>query len=191
MSNFKKLITALALTSLANFSFAAIAPGSYVIDSAHTSVNFSVDHMGYTKLSGRFNDISGNIEISNKNSSSLSVIITTASIDTNHSKRDEHLRSPDFFNSKQFPEIKFFSPLSSKKNHENGKIMGEIEILGVTKPVELTLVKGNEGKDPWGLYRIGYTASTVIKRSDFGMNFMQGGVGDDITLVIQVEATRK
>ena len=64
-------------------------------------------------------------------------------------------------------------------------------MLGVSKPVRLQVEKGNEGKDPWGLYRVGYIATTTVKRSDFGMNFMQEGIGDDIQVVISIEAVKQ
>ena len=165
--------------------------GSYAIDTSHTSVTFSVDHMGYSKVVGRFNELEGSLNIDEKKSSNLDVTIKAASIDTNHDKRDDHLRSPDFFNAKQFPTITFKSPVALKDGKKTGELQGELELLGVTKPVKLTLTKGNEGKDPWGLYRIGYIATTTVKRSDFGMNFMQGGIGDDIEITINFEAVKQ
>lgn len=167
------------------------AEGNYSIDTSHTSVTFSVDHMGYSKVMGRFNELEGSLNVADKKSSNLDVIIKSASVDTNHGKRDDHLRSPDFFNVKQFPTITFSSPLSLKGDEKTAKLKGELELLGVKKPVELVLTKGNEGKDPWGLYRIGYEATTTIKRSDFGMNFMQGGIGDEIDITINFEAIKQ
>lgn len=167
------------------------ADGSYAIDTSHTSVTFSVDHMGYSKVMGRFNELEGSLNVADKKSSSLDVVIKSASVDTNHDKRDDHLRSPDFFNVKQFPTITFSSPVTLKGSEKTAKLKGELELLGVKKPVELTLTKGNEGKDPWGLYRIGYVATTTIKRSEFGMNFMQGGIGDEIDITINFEAVKQ
>ncbi|TDF35614.1 hypothetical protein EYS14_19585 [Alteromonadaceae bacterium M269] len=164
--------------------------GKYVIDQNHSGVTFKVSHLGFTNLVGRFNEMSGDITASD-NKSSLNVVIKTASIDTNHDKRDDHLRSPDFFNAKQFPTISFSSALDVRKVKGKDVIDGELTMLGVSKPVRLQVEKGNEGKDPWGLYRVGYIATTTVKRSDFGMNFMQEGIGDDIQVVINIEAVKQ
>lgn len=184
------LITGLVFAT-SSMVMAKPSEGNYAIDAAHTSVMFTVDHMGYAKLFGRFNDVSGNIKVANKTTSSIDVEIKAASIDTNHEKRDAHLKSPDFFNAKQFPVIKFTSPLNLNEGKETVTLKGELELLGVTKPIVLSLQKGKEGKDPWGLYRIGYNADLILKRSDFGMNFMQGGIGDDIEISISIEAVKQ
>ena len=173
--------------AVCQMAFAAPSTGKYAIDAAHSSVTFSIDHLGYTKVSGRFNELEGQINVDGKKKSMIDVKIKAASIDTNHDKRDDHLRSPDFFNVKQFPTITFKSPLKMKK----GKLHGELELIGVTKPVVLALVEGKEGKDPWGLYRVGYSASTTIKRSEFGMDFMLGGLADDIEVTINIEAVKQ
>lgn len=182
---------ALTTSNIALAKSSAPADGEYAIDTSHTSVTFSVDHMGYSKVMGRFNELEGSLNVADKKSSNLDVVIKSASIDTNHGKRDDHLRSPDFFNVKQFPTITFSSPLTLKGSEKSAKLQGKLELLGVKKPVELTLTKGNEGKDPWGLYRIGYVATTIIKRSDFGMDFMQGGIGDEIDITINFEAIKQ
>jgi polyisoprenoid-binding protein YceI len=167
------------------------SPGEYAIDQGHSSVTFEVDHLGFAKVVGRFNDLSGNFTVAPNKPSSLNVTIQSASIDTNHDKRDDHLRSPDFFNAKQFPTITFSSPLDIKTVSGQAVVKGNLTLLGVSKPIVLNIKKGNEGKDPWGLYRAGYTATTTIKRSDYGMNFMQGGLGDDIQVTINIEAVKQ
>lgn len=189
MSIRKLLVATSFALSFSGAAFALPQAGNYAIDPAHSNVSFSVNHMGYANIVGRFNEFSGSINIAEKGKSQLAVAIKTASVDSNHEKRDEHLRSPDFFNAKQFPEITFTSPLSLSSDGKT--LSGEIEILGVKKPVTLSLEKGNEAKDPWGLYRIGYTASTSIKRSDFGMDFMAGGIGDDVAINLQIEAVKQ
>lgn len=183
------LATGLLITSLS--SSALSAPGQYSIDPAHTSVNFNIDHMGFSKVLGRFNTISGDIIVDTKGSAQLKVNIQTSSVDTNHQKRDEHLRSPDFLNTKQFPKMTFSSQLQMDAADSQATLLGELNMLGIKRPVTLKLQKGKEGKDPWGLHRIGYSAQTVLKRSDFGMDFMQGGVGDDIEINIQLEAVKQ
>jgi len=180
----------------ASFSHSALSseltqPGKYAIDQQHSNVTFEVDHLGYTHVAGRFNKISGDFSVAAGKPSSLNVIIQSASIDTNHSKRDDHLRSPDFFNAKQFPTILFSSPLVIKTHNGESVIEGTLELLGVSKAVTLSLQKGKEAKDPWGLYRAGYSATGIIKRSDYGMNFMQGGIGDDIRVKVNIEAVKQ
>jgi polyisoprenoid-binding protein YceI len=167
-----------------------INSGKYVIDQNHSSVTFEIDHLGYTNVIGRFNDVKGNFT-QKADQSSLNVSIQSASIDTNHDKRDAHLRSPDFFNVKQFPIISFYSPLEITDNNGETIIEGKLELLGVSKPITLNIKKGKEGTDPWGNHRAGYSATGVIKRSDYGMNFMQGGLSDDVRVNINIEAIKK
>src|SRR5690606_24420019 len=97
----------------------------------------------------------------------------------------------DFFNAKQFPTIRFSGPLNIAEVGQKALVTGELTLLGETRPVELTLTKGKEGKDPWGLYRVGYTAEGTLQRSDFGMDFMQGGIGDDVALTIRFELVQQ
>lgn len=185
------IIGATVSVSLLSFSMSSQADESkpsYVIDASHSSIQFSADHLGYSDVVGRFNQLEGAIS-TNKNTSVLNVVIQAASIDSNHQKRDDHLRSPDFFNVKQFPQIKFTAPFAV--GTVDSTLTGELEMLGKVKPITLTLKKNKEGKDPWGMDRIGYTATTSLKRSEFGMNFMQGGIGDEIDIVINIEAIKK
>ncbi|MFT7562356.1 MAG: polyisoprenoid-binding protein YceI [Flavobacteriales bacterium] len=181
------------LTFMSSFAFAQPETGQYTIDAAHSGVTFAADHMGYTQVQGRFNEFSGSFTVDVKGKVNLQVDIVAASIDTNLSKRDDHLRSPDFFNVKQFPEIRFSSSVVLEAELSENKIQtieGELSLLGVTRPITLTLTKGKEAQDPWGYHRIGYRATSVVKRSDFGMEFMLGGLGDEITVVITIEAIK-
>jgi polyisoprenoid-binding protein YceI len=184
----KLISTAIATLALSSVALAQPKQGQYVIDTDHSAVHFAVDHMGFTKIAGRFNQFEGAVDVAKNGSSTLDVKIKTASVDTNHEKRDEHLRSPDFFNAKQFPEIRIEGPVELK---EGASIDAQVELLGVSKPVTFTLTKGNEGEDPWGMYRVGYTATAVLKRSDYGMDFMLGGIGDEIQITAYIEAIQK
>lgn len=161
----------------------------FAIDAAHSSVNFSVSHMGYAEMTGRFNKLSGNVEVTQSGIATINIDIDSASVDTNHEKRDTHLRSPDFFNAKQFPRITLNSDIDLTEKTKT--LVGEVSMLGKTRTVNFLVEKGKEGKDPWGLHRIGYTAQATIKRSDFGMNFMQGGIGDDIVVNVNIEAVQQ
>lgn len=166
----------------------AVDNGDYAIDSVHTTVAFTVDHLGYTSMLGRFNDVSGEVTVK-QGKADIEFTIKSASIDTNHEKRDVHLRSPDFFNVKQYPVITFDT--ENLQLQESGKLKGTLTMLGQSKTIEFDLTQGKAGQDPWGLYRVGYTATGIIKRSDFGMNFMQGGLGDDISFKIFIEAVKQ
>jgi polyisoprenoid-binding protein YceI len=184
------LIAALSLTQPAVAEKAAA--GNYTIDQGHTFITFSVNHLGFSELQGRFNSFEGSMQYVPNGASSVEITIDAASVDSNHQKRDDHLRGPDFFNVKQFPEIKF----SSTKVHysasgEPTRVDGKFSLHGVSKPVSLDVSPVGAGSDPWGGYRTGYNASTIIKRSDYGMNYMSGGIGDEITIRLYVEMIKK
>lgn len=166
--------------------------GTYKIDPDHSSVQFSVGHLGYSELLGRFNTFSGSMVLKPSSDSKVEVTIKTASVDTNHGQRDEHLRSPDFLNAKQFPEMRFVSKrVNFDSQGQPTLIEGDFTLLGKTKPATLKVSAIGAGRDPWGGYRAGYSATTVLKRSAYGMNFMQdGGVGDDITVTVKIEAVK-
>ncbi len=167
-------------------------PGKYAIDPAHTTILFSVNHLGVSTLTGRFDTFEGQFNLAPKGESSLDVSIDTKSVDTNHAKRDDHLRSPDFFNAKQYPKMHFVSEaVSFNKQGEPVKITGKLSLHGKTRPVTLAVSQIGAGKDPWGGYRAGYSATTTIKRSDYGMNFMQGGIGDNIEITLNIEAIKQ
>lgn len=168
------------------------APGEYKIDPAHSSLSFSVSHLGVSDTLGRFNDFDGSLVLNPGGRSSAEVNVRTKSIDTNHSKRDEHLRSPDFFNVRQYPVMRFHAQqVSFNAAGEPTSISGSLSLHGKTRPVTLTVQAVSAGNDPWGGYRAGYNASAVIKRSEFGMTFMPGGIGDEVTLTLNIETIKQ
>lgn len=189
----KMSFIAMLAGSMLSMSSAQAEPdqGKYNLDSAHTSVTFVVNHMGYSDLVGTFNETSGTLAVAKDGSSKGTVVISSASIDTNHQKRDDHLRSPDFFNAKQFPNIVFTFSDDDKLSAKERTLVGELELHGVKKEISLQVTPKKAATDPWGMYRIGYKALATIKRSDFDMNFMQGSVGDEIELHINVEAVKE
>ena len=162
--------------------------GNYKLDPAHTNIQFSVSHLGFSNLIGRFNKMSGKMTLNKSGKSSVEVVINANSIDSNHKKRDAHLRGPDFFNVKQFPEIKFVSDkVKLNKKGEPTSISGKFSMHGKTRNVVLDVSAVGAGKDPWGGYRAGYVATTTIKRADYGMNYMPGGIGADVKITLDVE----
>jgi polyisoprenoid-binding protein YceI len=169
------------------------AADSYMVDPYHSGVTFKITHMGLASVPGRFNDYSGDFTIDAGDASkcSFNLTIKVSSIDTNNKKRDEHLRSPDFFNAKQFPTISFKST-AVKVTKGGYQVTGNLTLRGETKPVTFTLLGGKKAEFPKGVQRTGYTTDLTIKRSDFGMTkFGEPMLGDEVAISISFEGTRK
>ena len=178
------LLTAICLTLLTSPVFAQ----PYKVDVSHSSVLFKVVHFNVGYTVGMFKKFKGSID----EGKSVEITIDASSVDSNQKKRDSHLRSPDFFNVKQFPEISFKG--TKWETAEGGaKITGDLSFHGVTKSVSFFAKKVGEGDDPYGNHRIGYTAEVTVKRSEFGVTYgIKGNVaGDEITLVVSLEGVRK
>ncbi len=165
------------------------AANSYTIDPSHTYPNFKVDHLGFSTMHGRFGKTSGRISMDRtQGSGSVDIVIDTASIDTGHAKRDDHLRSPDFFNAMEFPQITFKSS-TVKYVGDGASVTGDLTIMGVTRSVTLDVPRINCGTHPFNKKQVcGFNATTRFKRSDFGMSYGLPGIGDEISLDIEVEA---
>jgi polyisoprenoid-binding protein YceI len=171
---------------------------TYKIDSAHSSANFSIRHLMISNVRGGFSKIEGTVEYDpdDPTSATVEADIDASSIKTNDDQRDGHLKSADFLDVEKYPSITF---KSTKVALDGGDatITGNLTIHGVTQPVTLK-VEGPtpEGKDPWGNVRIGASATTKIKRSEFGLTFNAaletGGfmIGDDMKLEIEVELVK-
>lgn len=170
----------------------ALAGETYAVDPAHSAVLFAVTHLGVSRIHGRFTKISGQVTLEKPGSflaGEVSIEIEAGSLYTASRKRDDHLRGPDFFNVKEFPKITFTGTASAKG--EGAEVTGSLTLLGKTRPVTITMKQIGAGKDPWGGFRIGYEGTIPIKRSDFGMSYMAQAVGDEVELVIAIEAIRK
>lgn len=185
-----------ALCAGCGFGFAGqslAAPELYTIDEAHTYPNFEVNHLGWSTTRGVFKKASGKVMLDTAaKAGSVEIVIDANSVDTNDKKRDEHLRSEDFFNAAKFPTITY---KSSKLKFDGDKLVGadgELTLLGVTKPVSLAFSQFKCGDHPIykGKYYCAGDASTTIKRSQFGMTIYPGGIGEDVLLEIQVEAAK-
>lgn len=164
--------------------------GSFQIDPVHSTVLFKVQHLGVSNFYGRFNDISGSLEVGEDPAdSSLTLTIQTDSVDTNNKDRDNHLRNPDFFNAKQNPKITFQS--TSVEEGEDGalQVKGTLKMHGVEK--EITAAAHHIGSGDLGQMgkRTGYEARFTLRRSDFGMTNMIGPIGDEIDVIFSLEAT--
>lgn len=172
---------------------------TWIIDPAHSLVEFSVKHMMITTVRGRFNSFSGtlNLDEAHPENSYIEGTIDVASIDTREPNRDAHLRSPDFFDVDKYPTITFRSKRIEVQNSHHLKVAGDLTIKDVTREVVLDVTMEGPGKDPWGNRRIGLSAQTTINRKDFGLNWNvaleTGGwlVGDQVKIAIEIEAIQQ
>lgn len=164
----------------------------YSVDVAHTSVGFKVKHMMISTVSGNFSGFNGAYDLEKGVLKSLTATIKADSINTGIAKRDEHLRSGDFFDVKKFPEMTF-----KMSTHQGNKVTGDLSIHGITKKVDLNVEMGGEVTDPWGDKRSGFILTGVVNRKDYGLVWnkaMEAGgvvVGDEIKLIIEVEGIKK
>jgi polyisoprenoid-binding protein YceI len=164
----------------------------FEIDTAHSSVIFRIQHLGVSYTYGRFNKFSGSIDFSPGGAGSVVAIeVDATSIDTNDEKRDNHLRSPDFFSAREFPAISFKSDSWEKDGEKTYKVTGTMNLHGESSTVTARVVQTGEGDRGKFGYRIGFEATLELKRSAFGMNKLMQAVGDDVKLIISAEAVRK
>jgi polyisoprenoid-binding protein YceI len=175
-----------------------VAVSTWNIDASHSIAEFSVKHMMVSTVKGRFGSLEGAAEIDEQNPllSSVRATIDVASITTNEEKRDAHLRSDDFFNAEKFPNITFASKRVERVDAENYRVVGDLTIRDVTKEVVLDTEFEGQVRDPYGNQRAGFTATTQISRSDFGVSFNgaleTGGVivSDKVKITLHIEAIR-
>lgn len=176
-----------------------MSAAEYKIDGSHSSAQFSVRHLMVSNVKGEFAKVTGsaNWDPNNLAASSVKAVIEAGSINTREAKRDEHLKSPDFFDVAKYPSLQF----TSKKFYREGgaiKIAGDLTIRGVTRPVVLNVDGPTaEVKDPWGNQRVGATATTKINRTDFGLVWNKaleaGGVmvGDEVSITLDLELVKQ
>ncbi|HEY5973423.1 MAG TPA: YceI family protein [Geobacteraceae bacterium] len=189
-------ISTIIALALPTFAFAT----TWTIDPDHSNVGFKVKHLMVSNVKGSFEKHTGVVDINDKDvtKSKVEVSIDTNSINTNVQKRDEHLRSADFFDVAKYPKMTFVSRKVAKAGNDRLKVTGDLTLHGVTKEVVLD-VEGptKESKDPWGNIRKGATATTKINRKDFGLVWNAaletGGVavGEEITITLEIELIKK
>ena len=153
---------------------------------------FSTKHFGVTDFYGHLNEITGNVTFDSADPSKSSVELTVPveSIDTHNDKRNQHLKSPDFFNAKQFPTLTFKST-KVEGTGNSYKVSGDLTIHGVTKPIMIEFKRGADGKGGQGETRGGGETRFSIKRSDYDMKFMTGPVGDDVNIIVSLEGIKQ
>jgi polyisoprenoid-binding protein YceI len=167
----------------------------YDIDPAHSTVGFSVKHMGISTVPGKFAKFKGTVTLEKHESTAARVeaVIESASIDTGIEARDKHLKSADFFDVAKYPEIRFVSTKVSPMKDGKFVMTGDLTLHGITRPVQLDAVFGGEAKDPWGGQRAACSATGTLDRKDFGLVWNKvletGGllVGEKVQISIEVE----
>ncbi|MFA1642303.1 YceI family protein [Chryseomicrobium imtechense] len=168
---------------------------NFNLDTAHSSIGFSVKHMMVSKVRGNFNEFSANLEGNEQDltGATIDFTIDVASINTNNTDRDNHLRSADFFDVENYPSITFKATDIQSKGDDEYKVTGDLTIKDVTKPVSFDVEYEGKGTNPWGQEVVAFSASSKINRKDFGLTWNQtletGGVlvGEDIKIDIELE----
>jgi polyisoprenoid-binding protein YceI len=173
------------------------APGTFAIDASHSSFGFVATHMMFTKVRGQFTDVSGTVELAeDPTQSTIEIVIKTASVSTGAQDRDGHLRSGDYLDSDNYPEMTFRSTNIKQVAGDEFTVTGDLIIRGVAKPVQLAVTFEGFGVNPWGVEVAGVSARGEINREDWGLTWNAaletGGVlvGKKVALAIEVQAAR-
>ena len=189
--NLRKTLLATAFGLLAGLSSMAASAADYKLDvkGTHAFIQFKVSHLGYSWIIGRFNKFDGQFsyDSANESMSNITIEIDTTSIDSNHARRDKHLRGKDYLNVAEFPKATFVS--TSYKAGMDGKavLSGDFTLHGVTKPIDIAVTKLGEGKDPWGGQRAGFEGTTSILMKDYGISKFAGSASGKIELYFTFE----
>ena len=171
--------------------------GTWNIDPAHSNVTFQVKHLGIATVRGVFTEFEGTLELGDDLSAAKAYgTVKTASVDTKESSRDEHLRSADFFDAEQYPELSFTSTEIKGVDEDELEITGDLTIHGVTKPITLKGEVTGTDTDPWGNDRVALEVAGKLNRGDYGMTFNQALgsgnmlVSDQVKLNVDISAVK-
>lgn len=181
----------LALTAMVStFAISAHAADTYKLDPSHTAITWHVNHFGFSTPSGKFMSADGEITLdeANPSASSVNVTIDVAGINSGVAKLDEHLKTPDFLDVAKFPTATFKSTKVTPTGKDTAKVVGDLTLHGVTKPVTLDVKLNKVGENMMKLKTAGFTASTTFKRSEFGITTYVPNLGDDVKIEIESEA---
>lgn len=188
----------LLIPLLAVFGFALAAPASaaqYLIDTknAHAFIQFKISHLGFSWVLGRFNEFEGTFSYDENDPSAASaqVTINPASVDTNNSERDKHLRSEDFLKVDEFTQATFTSTGYQPAGEDKGILKGDLTLHGVTRPITIDVTHIGAGKDPWGGYRRGFEGTTTLTLADFGIPMDLGPAARSVEIFLTVEGIRQ
>jgi polyisoprenoid-binding protein YceI len=175
-----------------------VPTGTWVVDPAHSRVEFAVKHMGIATVRGTFREFEGTLEVGQDLASSRARgSVNVASITTNDEQRDEHLRSPDFFDVEHYPQITFESTRIDPIDDETSLVFGNLTMHGITHEIKIEVVVQGTDTDPWGNERVGLEGVSVLKRSDYDMKFNQALgsgnalVGDKVSMSLDVSAVKQ
>jgi polyisoprenoid-binding protein YceI len=183
---------------MAHRTTSLIPTGAWTVDATHSTIGFAVKHMGIANVRGKFTEFEGTLEVGEDlASSSARGSVKVASITTEEEQRDQHLRSPDFFNVEEFPQITYESTLVEAIDDESTSVVGNLTMHGVTREIKLkALVQGTD-IDPSGNERAGVEVVGVLNRSDFDMKFNQALgsgnvlVGDKVSVSLDISAVHQ
>lgn len=190
-----KKLAALLASLIAMALVQPLWAADYVIDTegAHASINFKISHLGFSFLVGRFDDFVGTFsyDADKPADTEVAVVIKTASIDSNHAERDEHLRSDDYLATDKYPEAMFKGNRFVTQDGQSGQLHGQLTLRGVTQDVIINVEKVGEGEDPWGDYRVGFSGKTKLTLADFGIPSDLGPTARQVELTLHVEGVRQ
>ena len=171
----------------------SVQAADYQVDPVHTTLIYRIKHLQSSYSYGRFNKVGGTLAYNPTapEKTAINMSVNSTDIDSGDPQRDGHLRSPDFFNVKQFPTISFKSTSVKKTGDDKLEVTGDLTLHGVTKSVTTTLTVVGTGKGMAGETRTGFEGTLEIKRSDFGMKGLLEAVGDDVRLIVSIEGLYK
>jgi polyisoprenoid-binding protein YceI len=174
----------------------ALAQGTWNVDPSHSSVEFQVKHLGIATVKGFFSDLEGSLEVAEDGAISAGGSVKAASINTRAAQRDEHLRSSDFFDVENHPELRFQSRSVEQLDEDSYRIVGDLTIRGVTAEAEFHAMTQGVEEDPWGNTRVGLEVAGQIDREQFGLTWNQalesGGVvvGKKVKILLDLSAVK-
>lgn len=171
---------------------------TWQIDSAHSHIYFTARHMMISKMRGQFELFNGTVNFDEENPTrtTVDIEVNTGSINTKDERRDDHLKSPDFFDATTYPVMRFKSTSVEQIDADTGKLYGDLTIRNITRPVVLEVEYAGQARSPWGTMSAGFSASGAINRKDWELNWNQaletGGVlvGDKIQIEIELELVK-
>jgi len=167
----------------------------YLIDTrgAHAFIQFRIPHLGYSWLYGRFNDFKGEFTFDPERpaNSSVEVTVQTTSVDSNHERRDNHLRNEDFLHVETFPEAHFQSTAFIPKGGDEYRLVGELTLLGRTHEIEIDVEHFGAGDDPWGGYRRGFSGRSELSLADLGIDYDLGPDSRVVEMILDIEGIRQ
>lgn len=193
----RALRTALAIMALSGSAAVVAAPETYEVDPTHTVVGFLVDHVGFSRVLGRFDDVAGSFRYdpNTRVLEQLEIVVQTDSVESGNAARDKHVRGGDFLDVRKHPTMTFTIDSATLASADGGTVEGMLTLLGVSRPVTLDIEINRGAVYPFGHKRFTFGASArgAFNRSEFNMSYGVGNalVGDEVELIIEVEAPTK